>query len=107
MFPPKAGLDGWTYLESVLTGEALVAVAAGERLDGKMYALVSLEVVIPIEALRTLVASEWSVVRRVRLCWVMRVHLLHRGVSTGVWHCHAWSHAVHECKLATWVADVG
>ena len=47
-----------------------------------MYPLVPLQIVISIEALRTLITSEWSVV-----CWAlllgMPVHLLHmRNVAT-------------------------
>lgn len=48
----------WTYLEGVFPGEALVAVSAREGLDGKMDALVSFQIVVAVEALRALVASE-------------------------------------------------
>ena len=59
--------DGSTNLERVLTGEALVAVATWERLDGEMNALMPLQVVISVETLRALIASEGSVVLRARL----------------------------------------
>ena len=84
-----------TYLQRIFAREALVAVAAGKRLDGEMYALVTLEIMIAVEALWALIASERSVVLWVYLGCVMRVHLLHRGVSAVVWHCHAGRHAVH------------
>ena len=35
-----------------------------ERLYGKMYALMTLEIMIPVEALRALIALEWSIVVR-------------------------------------------
>lgn len=93
-------------LESVLAGEAFVAVAAGERLDGKMDALVALEIVIPVEALRALIASEGPVVCWVWLYRVVWVHMLHRSVSTVVWHRHSRCHTIHQCQLSAWVTDV-
>ena len=62
-----------TYLQRILSGEALVAVRAWERLHRQVYPLVSLEIVVPVEGLRALVAFEWSLVRR-RLA-VIAVHL--------------------------------
>ncbi len=50
--------DRHAHLQSVLAREALVAVAARERLHRQMYPLVPLQVVIPVEALRALVALE-------------------------------------------------
>ena len=49
-------LDGTAYLQGVLAGEALVAFVAGEGSDGKMNPLVSLEIVVPVEALGACVA---------------------------------------------------
>ena len=51
-----------TYLERILSREALVAVVAGEGLDSKMDPLVSLQIVVAVEALRALVTLERSVV---------------------------------------------
>jgi hypothetical protein len=50
------------YLECVLPRKALVAMVARERLDSQMYPLVSLQVVVPVEALWTLVAFERPIV---------------------------------------------
>jgi hypothetical protein len=50
-----------THLQGIFTREALVAVRARERLHGKMYPFMSLQIVIPIETLRAFVALEWSV----------------------------------------------
>ena len=58
-------------------------MAAREWLNGQMYPLMSLQIVIAIEALRTLVASERSIVLRACLLW-MTIHVLpiRRSVST-------------------------
>ena len=56
-----------TNLERILSREALVAVATWKWLDSQMYPLMSLQIVIAVEALRTLVASEGSVVLWVAL----------------------------------------
>ncbi len=52
-----------THLESILARKALVAVGAGKRLDREVNSLVSLQVVISIETLRTLIAFERSIMR--------------------------------------------
>lgn len=51
---------GKSYLESILAGEALVAKVAWEGLHGQMDALMPLQVVIPVESHRALVAFEGS-----------------------------------------------
>lgn len=53
-----------TYLKSILAREALVTVRARERLNGQMDTFMTLEVVIAVETLGTLVAFERSVRRR-------------------------------------------
>lgn len=58
-------------LECVFTREALVAVVAGERFHRKVDPLVSLQVMVTIEALRALITFEWSIMRR-RLLWRVR-----------------------------------
>jgi len=60
-----ASFDEDMSLKSILSRKALVAVTAWERLDGQMDSLVSLEIVVAVEALGALVASEWSIVRRI------------------------------------------
>ena len=49
-----------------------------EWLDSQMYPLVSLKIVIPVEALWTLIALEWSIVVRGLSRWVRSivVHVL-------------------------------
>jgi hypothetical protein len=74
-----------------------------------MNALMSLQIVVAVEALRTLIAFERSVVLRVRLSLrVVAVHVLHvRCVSTVVcWHHRGW-HTADQSELAVWVAYVG
>lgn len=70
-----------------------------------MNALVAFEIVISVEALRALVATEGSVRLCVGLWHMVTIQLLHSGVSTVV-HRHAVRHAIHERELAVWVADV-
>lgn len=97
-----------TYLERVLAREALVAMAAWERLDSKMYPLVPLQVVISVEALRTLVAPKRSVILWARLLCVVSIHLLHlRGVATVEAWTHTVVHAIHHLHVAARVVDVG
>ena len=95
------------YLERVLAREALITVTTRERLDGKMYPLMPLQIVIAVEALRTLVAPEWAIILWVRLWWVA-IHLVHLGcVATVVATHHAVLHAADQSKLSIRVADVG
>ena len=63
-----------SYLQGVFSREALVTVGAWKRLDCQVDPLVSFQVVVPIEALGTLVALEWPVVRS---CLLVRVVSLH------------------------------
>ncbi len=76
-----------TYLEGILSREALVAMTTREWLDSQMNSLVSLQVVVPVEALGALVASEGSVVLRV---WLrMSIHVVH---LCGVAAVEVWDH---------------
>lgn len=54
-------LDQPMSSESILARELLATLITGERLDGKMYTLVSFQVVITIEALNTLITFERSI----------------------------------------------
>lgn len=60
---------------------------AGERLHRQMDPFMSLQVVVPVETLRALVALEGSVVRRTRwvarVGWMAPVHLLHGQLTAG------------------------
>ena len=69
-----AALDKNVALQGVFSREALVTVGAWKRLDCQVDPLVSFQVVVPIEALGTLVALEWPVVRS---CLLVRVVSLH------------------------------
>ena len=52
-------------------------MTAGERFYSKMYALMTLEIMVPVETLRALIALERSIVVRLRLCSVRAtVHVL-------------------------------
>jgi hypothetical protein len=97
-----------TYLESILSGKALVAVSTREGFDSQVYALVTLKIVIPVEALRALVAAEWSVGLRVVLWHRVAVQLLHSGMSAVVVHRHAVvRHAVDKRELSVRVVHIG
>jgi hypothetical protein len=49
-------------------------MAAWEWLDGQMYALVPLQVVVAIEALWALITAKWAVILRIlRLCMAVNV----------------------------------
>ena len=81
------------YLERVFPRKALVAMPAWEGLNRQMYPLMPFQVMVPVETLRTLVASEGAIVLRVRGLRVA-VHLLHLGrVATVVALHHAMRHA--------------
>ncbi len=83
------------------------------RLDCKVDAAVSLQVVVPVEALRTLVALERPVVRRARasvhrMRRVSAIHLLHASHMSAV---EAWENPrlqrAHYRHLPTRAVDVG
>lgn len=63
-----------THLECIFPRKALLAPPAREWFNRKMYPLVPLQIVIPIEALRTLITLERSLV----VCWLRlgAIHLL-------------------------------
>lgn len=99
-----------THLEGIFSGEALVAERAGERLHGQVDALMPLQVVVPVEGLRALIALERPVVLwRRRLTVVRAVHVRQMAVRRLVgipWHAHAanTTHTPEHCHLAAWVA---
>lgn len=78
---------GRTYLQRVLAREALIAVRAGERFHGQMNPLMTLEIVVAVEALRTLVAFEWPVGSRhwyTMVWWVGPIEMLCTSHMTAV-----------------------
>lgn len=95
------------YLERVFPRKALVAVVAREGLDSQVDPLVSLQVVVPVEALRTLIALEWSIV----CAWLLVGRVAHE-----VRHCccmatvearhHARVYTTNKRKLTIRVLDV-
>ena len=83
-------------------------MATREWLDGQVYPLVSLQVVVTVEALRALIATEWSVVGRVGVTCLSTVQVLHLCHMAAVErHSHLVRHAADEGELAVGVADVG
>jgi len=62
-----AAFDQNVSLERILSREALVAMPAREWLHGQVYPLVPLQVMIAIEALRALIASERPVILGARV----------------------------------------
>lgn len=88
---------GLTYLQRIFPTEALIAVQTRERLHSQMDPLMPLEIVIPVEALRALIAFEGAVVCLWgRMSEEMGHASLMRGVccvSTVETCHHAWVHA--------------
>jgi hypothetical protein len=96
-----------TYLERVLAREALIAVIAGKRLDSKMDPLMPLQIVVSVEALRTLIALERPVIgSRLLVLWMaheMRHCCCVTAVETG--H-HRWVSS-DEGESTAGVLDIG
>jgi hypothetical protein len=63
-------------------------VSAREGLDSQVDALVAFEIVISVETLRALIATEWTIGLGVLLWHVVAVHLLHSSMSAVVVHWH-------------------
>ena len=81
----KSGIQ--THLQGILARKALVTMGARKRLDGQMDALVPLEIMVPIETLRTLITPKRSILSRPRTGMRRRwapVHLLHAGEVAAV-----------------------
>jgi hypothetical protein len=107
-----AAFDEAVALQSVLSRKALATKVAGERLDGQVDPLVSLEVVVPAERLNALVTLERAFV----LWWTLLVavhDLMRRSVTLGNAHvgehrhlrtrlmdvCHNGTSHVGECRV--------
>jgi hypothetical protein len=107
----KMRYEGRSNLQCILAGKTFIAMRTWKRLHRQMYALMSFQVVIPVEALRALITLERPVVGRPRLVDRVRrvpaVHLLHAGhvatVETGE---DAWLHATEQRHLAVWTVYV-
>lgn len=96
------------YLQSVFTREAFIAVSAWEWFDCEMYPLVSLQIVVSIEALWALIALKRSVVLRIGLVSLrMAVHLLNVGCVPAVeTRDHSTGHSSDKRKLTVWITNV-
>lgn len=71
----NGNVGGNAHLQRILPREALLAVPARERLHRQMDPLMSLQIMIPVEALRTLIALERPIVLLLRLAGVAHVHV--------------------------------
>ena len=82
-------------------------MATGERLNSQMNPLMTLQVVISIEALRALVTLERTVVRGLLLLRMVSIHMLHAsGVSTVETRHHPMRHSAHQSQLSVRIVDV-
>lgn len=96
-----------THLERIFARETLLTVSTWERLYSEMNTLMSFQIVIAIEALRTLVAFEGPFVGRAHLLLLVTIELLKVcGMATVVAVHHARMHAAHKGKVATRVVDI-
>lgn len=99
----KLESDQGTNLQGVLAREALLAVAARERLDSQVDALVALQIVVAVETLSALVALEGAVVLLLLvLLLLVPVHVLPAHLVR-VLHAHA----ANERHLIARVMHVG
>jgi hypothetical protein len=81
-------------------------VVAGERLDSQMYPLVSLQVVVSVEALRTLVTFKWSIVCRGLLVGWMAKEVRHGRCVAAVETRHHPRMDAYQRELTIGVLDV-
>jgi hypothetical protein len=92
---------GLTNLQRIFPGEALLAVSTWEWLHSQMDPLMSLQIVVTIEGLWTLVAFERSVILLLLLSRVMAVywsaHLMRRILHV---------HPPHKCHLIPWAMHI-
>lgn len=108
-----ATLDESMPLERVLARELLVAVGAGEGLDGEMDALMALEVMVAAECLGTLVTPKGSLcsglLRRAMAAVHVgrRLHLLHVRASLNHGHVALWVVKAREGPWWWHVVHVG
>ena len=96
-----------TYLECILSREALVALCTGKRLDRQVDPLVALEIMVTIEALRALIAFEWSVVRGLLLMLGVTQEMRNSGRVPAVEALHhPGMHTTHQRELPVRVIHV-
>ena len=90
-----------TNLQCILPGEALLAVSTREWLHCQMDPLMSLQIVITIKGLWTLVTFEWSIILLLLLPGVVTVHL-----ATHLMRRILHVHAPNKCHLVPWAMDI-
>ena len=98
-----------TYLESIFSGETLVAMCAWEWLDREMYPLMSLQIVVPVEALGALITLERSICCGLLLMSGVVAMTEEMGdirsMSTVEWLHHLWD-STDQSHLTIWIANV-
>jgi hypothetical protein len=57
-----------------------------------MDPFVSLQVVISVERLRTLITLEWPIILLLLLAWMAHVHVLSHVLLRIAWHVHSANH---------------
>lgn len=98
-------------LQRIFARETLVAVTARERLDRQVDPLMTLQVMVPVEALRALIALERAIVRwclvSSRMCLAVDVaHTRRVPAVRESGHHAAVVHATDQRELAVRVVDV-
>lgn len=92
-------------LERIFPGETLITVVTREGLDGEMDPLVTLQIMVPVEALWALITLEWTIVGSWWLVLGMSHEVGHlRSVSTVETRHHAG--VSNKCKASGGVLNV-
>jgi hypothetical protein len=78
-------------------------MSTGEGLYGQVDSLMSLQIVISVERLRTLITLEWPIILLLLLTWVAQVHMLSHVLLRIAWHVHSANHL----HLVAWVMYIG
>jgi hypothetical protein len=63
----------------------------------------SLQIVISVERLRTLITLEWPIILLLLLAWMTHVHVLSHVLLRIAWHVHSPNHL----HLIAWAMDIG
>jgi hypothetical protein len=89
-------------LQCIFSRKALLAMSAREWLHSQMDPLMSLQIVVTIEGLWTLVTFERSVILLLLLSWMVAVHLP-THLMWRILHVHS----PHESHLISWAMHIG
>jgi hypothetical protein len=90
-----------TNLQCIFPGKALLAVPTWERFHSQMDPLMSLQIVVTIERLWTLVTFERSVILLLLLSRVVAVHW-----STHLMRRILHVHSTYKCHLVSWAVHI-